>query len=104
MKAANNVLTSFIKLRHVFVKLKQTNQNCSPSKLANQSMLNGAIVIQMVNNSFSESNKNVCRLIKINCRLSEEIDVWALKIIFSLDFAKCLCYSEVQRNSKVVNV
>ena len=27
-------------------------------KLANQSMLNGALVIEMVNNSFSESKKN----------------------------------------------
>ena len=27
-------------------------------KLANQSMLNGALMIEMVNNSFSESKKN----------------------------------------------
>ena len=33
-------------------------------KLANQSMLNGALVIEMVNNSFSESTKNFGRLIK----------------------------------------
>ena len=33
-------------------------------KLANESMLNGALVIEMVNNSFSESNKNFDRLIK----------------------------------------
>ena len=33
-------------------------------KLANQSMLNGALVIEMVNNSFSESKKNFGRLIK----------------------------------------
>ena len=33
-------------------------------KLANQSMLNGAIVIEMVNNSLSESKKNFGRLIK----------------------------------------
>ena len=33
-------------------------------KLANQSMLNGAFVIEMVNNSFSKSTKNFGRLIK----------------------------------------
>ena len=33
-------------------------------KLANQSMFNGALVIEMVNNSFSESKKNFVRLIK----------------------------------------
>ena len=33
-------------------------------RLANQSMLNGALVIKMVNNSFSESKKNFGRLIK----------------------------------------
>ena len=33
-------------------------------KLANQLMLNGALVIQMVNNSFSESKKNFGRLLK----------------------------------------
>ena len=33
-------------------------------KWANQSMLNGALVIEMVNNSFSESQKNFDGLIK----------------------------------------
>ena len=33
-------------------------------KLANQSMANGALVMEMVNNSFSESKKNFGRLIK----------------------------------------
>ena len=33
-------------------------------KLANQSMLNDALVIEMVNNSFNESKKNFVRLIK----------------------------------------
>ena len=34
-------------------------------KVTNQSMLNSAVVIEMVNNCFSESKKNVGRL--INC-------------------------------------
>ena len=33
-------------------------------KLANQSLLNGSLVMEMVNNSFSESKKNFGRLIK----------------------------------------
>ena len=33
-------------------------------KLANQLILNGAVVIEMVNDSFSESKKNFGRLIK----------------------------------------
>ena len=33
-------------------------------KLANQSLLNGALVMEMVNNSFSKSKKNFGRLIK----------------------------------------
>ena len=33
-------------------------------KLANQSILNGALVTEMVNNSFSESKKNFGRLVK----------------------------------------
>ena len=33
-------------------------------KLANQSMLNGTLVIEMVSNTFSESTKNFGRLIK----------------------------------------
>ena len=34
-------------------------------KLANQSVLNGAHVIEMVSNSLSESKKNFSRLIKL---------------------------------------
>ena len=33
-------------------------------KLASQSLLNGALVIEIVNNYFSESKKNFSRLIK----------------------------------------
>ena len=47
----------------------------------------------MVNNSFSESKKNFCRLIKER-----------LEYIFPINFAKYLSYLEVQKNSKVVNL
>ena len=53
-------------------------------------MLNGALMIENVSYALSESNKNFGRLV--------------VKNIFPLDFIKYLSYSEVQKNSKVVNV
>ena len=41
-------------------------------KLANQSILNGALVIKMVYNSFNESKKNFGRLIKARNVLIEK--------------------------------
>ena len=41
---------SSIKLYYVYVRFKWTNQ-----KVANQSILNGALAIDIVNKSFSES-------------------------------------------------
>ena len=64
-------------------------------KLANESMLNGALVIEMINNSLSESKKNFGRLRKCGTFLSRKIEIWAVKNIFPLDFAKYLSYSEV---------
>ena len=83
-------------------------------KLTNQSMLNGALVLEMINNFFSESKKNVLiekletfQKKKEKMRetfSSEKIKIRAAKNLFSLDFAKYLSYSEVQKNSKIVNV
>ena len=57
-------------------------------KLANQSVFNGALVIEMVNNYFSESKKSCGRLI------SEERSNWKKQRYgqFFLDFAKYLSY------------
>ena len=63
MKAVSNALTSYIKLCYVYVKFKRVKV-AHLQKLANQSMLNGALGIEMVNNSFSEITKNFGRLIK----------------------------------------
>ena len=52
-----------------------------------QSLLNGALAIEIVKNSFSESKKNSDRFRKRWMFLS--------KNIFPLDFAKYLSYSEV---------
>ena len=62
---------------------KQTSQSklIHLQKLANQSMLNGVLVIEIVSNSFSESNKNFGCLV--------------VKNMFPLDFIKYLSYSEV---------
>ena len=95
LKAVNNALTSSITLyNYVMLNSNKPIKVNHLQKLANQSVLNGALVIEMVNNSFSESKKNCCRLIK-----------WRRpKIFISTDFTKYLSYFEVQKNSKVVNV
>ena len=61
-------------------------------KLANQSMLNDALVIEMVNYSFSESKNNFGCLIKQETFQSNKIKIWAVKNIFPLDFAKYLSH------------
>ena len=60
MKAVHNVLPGYIKLCYVYVKFKRANQVAYLQKLANQSVLNSALVIKMVNNYFSGS-KGGCR-------------------------------------------
>ena len=62
-------------------------------KLANQSRLNGALVIEMVNNSFSERKKAFGLLIKRETFKSKKIKIWTMKNIFPLHFAKYLKYS-----------
>ena len=57
-------------------------------KLANQSMLNGGLVVEVVSSSFCESKKNF----------------GPMKNIFPLKFIKFLSSLEVQKNSKVVDV
>ena len=47
-------------IKNYSIKSNQSNLQ----KLANQSMLNGTLVIEMINNSFSASKKNFGRLIK----------------------------------------
>ena len=44
-------------------------------KLANQSMLNSALVIEIVNKSFSGSKKNFGRLIKLGTFLLKETEI-----------------------------
>ena len=45
-------------------------------KLANQSLLNGTLVIEMINNSFSERKKNFGRLIKRKSSNRKKIKIW----------------------------
>ena len=44
-------------------------------KLANQSLLNGALVMEIANNSFCESKKNLSRLIKRKKFESKKIQI-----------------------------
>ena len=65
LQAANNALTSYIKLcNYVMLNSNEPNKVAHLQKLGNQSVLNGALVIEIVNNSFSESKKSFFRLIK----------------------------------------
>ena len=73
-------------------------------KLASQSMLNGTLVIEIVSNSFSGNKKSFGRLMKLGTFSLKKNEIWAVKNIFPLDFTKYLSYSEVEKNSKVVNV
>ena len=81
--ALNNVLTSYIELCDAYVKFKQTNQSCPPSKLANQSMLYGALLIHRVTILLVKSRKTL----PFGQR---NIEIRAVKNIFPLDFAKYL--------------
>ena len=54
-------------------------------KLANQSMLNVALMIETVNNSFSESKKNFGRLIKqgaLASKKKKKNEIWAISTRF----------------------
>ena len=61
-EAVNNALTSYIRLcNYVMLNSNEPIKVAHLQKLANQSVLNGALVIEKwLNNSFSESKKNVC--------------------------------------------
>ena len=73
-------------------------------KLANQSILNGSFVIEIVSNFFSESKKNFIKRTFDKTRELKKQIRYAMKNIFPLDFIKYLSYLEVQKNSKVINV
>ena len=111
MKAVCNVLTSCIKLCNVYDKFQGTNQSAHLQKLANQSKLNGALVIELINSSFNKTKKNFDSLIKWGRihsnkkeRKKEKKKVWAVKKDFRINLAKYVNYSELRKNSKVVNV
>ena len=67
VEAVNNPLMSYIRLcNYVMLNSNEPTKVAHLQKLADQSVLNGALVIEKwLNNSFSESKKNVCRLIKL---------------------------------------
>ena len=70
------------------VKKNEAIKVINLQKLANQSMLNGALVVEVVSNSFCENKKNF----------------GPMKNIFPVKFIKFLSYLEVQKDSKVVDV
>ena len=59
-------------------------------KLANQSMLNGALLLEMVNNSFSGRSNKFGLLIKQETFYLKKIEMWAVKNIFPIEITKYL--------------
>ena len=55
----NWLLLKAVNVLYVYVQFKRTNQSCHLQKLSNQSLLNSALVMEIVNNSFSESKKDM---------------------------------------------
>ena len=80
-------------------------KNRSPSKIGQS--INGELrtCYRNGNSSFSKSKKSFGCLMKRGTFLSKknEINIWAVKILFPLDFAIYLSYSEMQKNRKVDN-
>ena len=67
-------------------------------------MLNGALLIEMLNNYFKKKQEKLWPFDKAkNVVVKKKKKIWAEKNIFLLDFAKYLSYSDVQKNSKFVN-
>ena len=73
-------------------------------KLASQSILNGPLVIEIVSNFFRERKKNFIKRSFDKVRELKKQIRYAMKNTFPLDFIKYRSYSEVQKDSKVVNV
>ena len=59
-------------------------------KLANQSVLNGAFVIEMVHSFFTECNKNFCCLIKYSHKKEHRLEIWVVKLRFLLSYENML--------------
>ena len=53
-----------VKVLYVYVQNKRTKLLTFKNQPINNYVLNGTLVMEMVNNSFSESKKNFSRLIK----------------------------------------
>ena len=67
-------------------------------------MLNRALMIEMIKNSFTKSKKNFGRLNVCGMFLLKKLRYWKRKKKCLLNFAKYLSYSEVQKNMNVVNI
>ena len=71
MKAFNNVLTTYIKFCYVHGNFKRANQNCSPSKISQSINGEWRTCDRNDNNSFSESKKNLIKLIMFRSDFSK---------------------------------
>ena len=93
VEAVNNALTSYIRLCN-YVKLNSNEpiKVAHLQKLANQSVLNSALVIEKWYSSFSSESKKKTLLL---------FDKYFNILYISTRFRKYLSYLEVQKSSKV---
>ena len=75
-------------------------------KLSNQSMVNGALVIEMVTILLVKARKTlvIWWSKERSNRKKNETNIWAVKILFPLYFAIHLSYPDVQKNKNVDNI
>ena len=75
-------------------------------KLSNQSMVNGALVIEMVTILLVKARKTlvIWWSKEHSNRKKNETNIWAVKILFPLYFAIYLSYPDVQKNKNVDNI
>ena len=92
MKAVKNVLASYIKLCYVYLNFKWTNQSCWSSKIN-----------QTINVEWRTCDWNVKQFFQWKPEKPCLFDK-GRSVLILLDFAKCLSFSEVEKNSNDVNV
>ena len=99
MKAVKNVLTSYNQLCYIYVKFKRTSQSCSPSKISQSNSVewctcdrNGKQSSQWKQKKLWSFDKVKNVLIEKKKRRKKSREIWAMKNIFVLDFAKYLSY------------
>ena len=100
-EVANSPLRSYIKFcNYVMLNSNESIKVTHLQKLANRSVLNGALATdKWLNNSFSESKKNFCHLIKWG---TPKIYISTVSRQTSQLFRSCQCLNQISGRTKFV--